>query len=282
MLASLRSSLAAYHRGVKTRCWVMTIAVLVSACKGEFGAYATEPREVTLVEPGSEPRRALAYAMSADRRDAKVSLTVGALSPDPGSFAAIALTATVAWTRGERASDRVRYDFRIRDLAPRRDPTMGDDEWKIVRTIYDAFERVTGRARVNAAGAVELVQTGGKPTLPSWLGLLHLAIVPLPDAPVGAGARWRTRQSITTQDGTRGDETREYELLSIDGEQFVVRMSGQVVFADVTATLSGDVTVKLADALPASAKLQYVMRMEIEGEPLTPGDAGGMMFTIDR
>jgi hypothetical protein len=260
----------------------MTVALLVTGCKGEFGAYATEHREVTLVEPGREPRRALTYAMSADRRDAKVSLTVGPLPPDPGSSAAIALTATVAWTRGDRANDRVRYEFRIRDLLPRRDPSMSDDEWKVVGQIYNAFEGVSGRARVSPAGALDLAQTGGVSTLPSWLGLLHLAIVPLPDAPVGVSARWRTRQSITTQDGTRGDETREYELLSIDGEQIAVRMSGQVVFPELTATLSGDLVVKLADALPASAKLKYVLRMELAGEALPSSDEGGMIFIIDR
>lgn len=259
----------------------MAVAMLVTACKGEFGAYATDPREVTLVEPGREPRRALAYAMSTDRRDAKVSLTVGPLTPDPSSVAAIALTATVAWMRGDRTSDRVRYEFRIRDLAPRRDPTMGDDEWKIVRSIYDAFEGVAGRARVNPAGAVDLAQTGGVSTLPSWLGLLHMAIVPLPDVPVGVSARWRTRQSITTQDGTRGDETREYEVMSLEGEQLTVRLSGQILFPEATATLSGELTVKLTDALPASAKLQYALRMKLEGEMITGDDPSGVIFMIE-
>jgi hypothetical protein len=126
--------------------WVVAL-VLAAGCGGKTGEtgeghFATEPRTVTLVAPGDEPRRQLAYAMTAPRHDAKVTLAVG-----DRQHSALAFRATLRW---QRRGDG--YTLAVADLVPQRHATMQDDEWALVRSIYEGFEDVTASVRASAAG----------------------------------------------------------------------------------------------------------------------------------
>ena len=235
----------------------------------EYGVFAEAPREVTLLDPGAEPRRALAYRMHRARREARVGFTVGA--PETGRGAAppaIALLATLVWTRGGPPGAAAPYDFALRDLEPALPADMSGEERAIVGSIHRMFGAVTGRVHAGAAGPLRLAQTAGMPTQPSWMWLLHAAMVPLPAEPVGPGARWRSRQSITTPEGLTGVEEREVELISFDGERARVQVTGTVSFApaegaadevavvDARLETSGSALVDPADPLPDSASLE--------------------------
>jgi hypothetical protein len=260
----------------------------------EFNAYGTAPREVELVSSGGEPRRVLAYAMSGGPREARVALASGSRHAGK-ELMSIALDATLQWSRGGASGDRERYELEFRDAQATRDPTMSDDEWGVVRSIHQAFGRVAGRARIGRHGDLDLAQTRGLTTQPSWLYLLHLAVVPLPVDPVGAGARWRTRQPLTADDGTAGIEDRTYELIAFDGDTLTVQLSGRGVYTpdtagsanprapeQVTLAFTGELAIDLADPLPRSAALGVEQRMHIPAPAGAPEVVGVVRFAIDR
>ena len=277
----------------RSLCLVLVVS-LGSACSSKGtgeGAYATEPRVVTLVQPGAEPRRALAYAFSQPRREAAVSLDVG--TPEMSS---ISLRGTLVWARTKQAADRVDHAFRFRDVTGRRDPTMGDSEWSVVKGIYSGFEAVTGIAHVARGGAVTFEQTGGLPTTPSWLAMLHVALTPFPTEAVGTGARWRSQQPIKSADGTPGIDEREYELVSIDGDRLELRVTGRTTYqpasgtesnqdlklVEATLALSGDLELTLDDALPRSAAFELRPHLRFEPSHAMPESVGLVRFAIGR
>ena len=254
----------------------------------EYGVFADAPREVTLLARGAEPRRALAYRMHRARREARVGFTVGAPGTGRGAAPpAIALLSTLVWTRSGPPGAGATYDFALRDLEPALPADMSDEERAIVGSIHAMFGKVTGRVHAGAAGPTRLAQTGGLPTQPSWMWLLHAAMVPLPAEPVGPGARWRSRQTLTTPEGLTGVEEREGELVSFDGERARVKVTGTVSFVPPAATAgemavvgarletSGSALVDPADPLPASASLQIRQSTRFQLPGLAAPDQDG-------
>jgi hypothetical protein len=269
---------------------VLLALTLLAACGDRYTPYATEPRELTLDSPGKEPRRLIAYPLTSERRDTTMTLAVGAADGDE-MISALAMTASVRWSGGARDGNRATYELHIDRVTPRRDPTMGDEEWSSVRKIYEAFEDVSVRARVTAAGAVDLQQTRGKHTTPDWTGLLHMAIVPLPTEPVGPGARWRTRQSLGKEGDTSSVEERTYELDAIDGDRLVLRVSEQITYTTsavaannahavpLETRTSGTLTVQLSSVLPAAVKLESRLKIGLVGDVVE--SAGLTRFAIE-
>jgi hypothetical protein len=95
--------------------------------------------------------------------------------------------------------------------------------------------------------------------------------LPLPEEPVGVGAKWEAKMPIKTQ-GMTLDQVATYELVSLDGEQLNAKstisqnasnqkienpsMPGiKVDLTKMTTTATGNTTLDLTHAVPASASI---------------------------
>jgi hypothetical protein len=242
----------------------------------EGASYGDAPRTVSLEHAGTEPRRVVTYAMTGPKREPPMSIAVVIPDGRGNEMASLALRAKLVWVPAGPRGDRTRHDFRVSDLVPTRDPTMGDDEWRFVGTLYKAFEQVTGRAYVSATGETRVAQVDGLPTTPSVPALVHTAIVPLPAAPIGLGARWHTEQALPPGMGAE-QENRTYELIAVAGDTLTVQLVGQL---SITASapgagvavdgfrITGEIVIDLADPLPRSALIEHALEASAPSQDL--------------
>lgn len=128
---------------------------------------------------------------------------------------------------------------------------------------------------VDASGSVGEIETSFPddidPTLSEGLQLGDRASdqmsVPLPDEPVGIGARWRTTQT-TDLNGVKATLTTEYELIEVDGDLFhlVSTLSQALSVADGEATGSGWIRQQIGGLAPIESSNESDGTYEVEEE----------------
>ncbi|HVK86918.1 MAG TPA: hypothetical protein VM513_22520 [Kofleriaceae bacterium] len=272
--------------------FTMLVVSAIAACGSGSGStdteftYATEPREVTIASPGAEPRQTVAYAMNGPRASARISLETGTARDGEIDDDGLGFTAKLEWSRTTSDAGRAIYSFRARDVVSNRRLDMSEDERKVVETIDKALASVVGQARVTRSGDLELVQLAGMSTLPSWLGILHEVIVPLPSSPVGVGARWHTKQQLTADGSTVIDE-RDYEVLEIDGDTLRVLVVGRATTkgnpkAEMAIDTRGEAVIDLADPLPRSATLLSKQHLKFADVPDDDGTPHLVRLTLEH
>ncbi|MBI5533326.1 MAG: hypothetical protein HY898_11455 [Deltaproteobacteria bacterium] len=169
--------------------------------------------QVKLLEPGEEPRQSLRYRFHADRPETvwmdlqmAMGMEVGASkqpeTQTPGMRMAMRLTPKEISKEG-----RMRYDFRIESIEVLRDPLARPDMVAAVEQQTRPLVGLSGSAEVDPRGmthAVQFVPLAGTPN-PAFQGLidnLRQSIrnisSPLPEEPVGKGARWEISIPLET------------------------------------------------------------------------------------
>jgi|GEM_PF-1048018 len=110
-----------------------------------------------------------------------------------------------------------------------------------------ASGRISDRGVTTLAGFAGAEPEGPMKTLLEGFreSLVQLA-VPLPEEPVGVGARWQVEQ-VVPQGGMRIRQTTIFDVVSLDGEQVVAR---------VTLTQAAEPGEASAEGLPPGAKLE--------------------------
>lgn len=282
------------ERGTRSPLWVLVVLLSIGACeKGEkkspepqqpakpLQSFGTAPPTVTLLEEGREPRRTLAYAPSGGRRKAKLSWTLS----QPGMpQASMNMKLTVDW-RSPAASTGA-WQFAVEKAEPgAMPPDASEEEQQVIKSVYAMFAQVKGRVEASGSGHFQFHQTGGVPTQPSLLWLLHALVVPFPGEAIGEGARWKVSQQLT-QRGLEGKSVRHYQLTRLADETVGVRVEGttewrpgtaskssQIGLGSVSETLEGELTTDLTDPLPASGRLTLAQEIVMKLPPSGPGSA---------
>ncbi len=179
------------------------------------------PKVVTLLAAGAEPRAPLRYtptvgAVERGRIVLRMSsrMEIGGM-PVPLELPPLALDVRVLPTAVGPAGDfRFAYEVTGIGTTPdgELDPAIAGELRGMVGTRADVHLSATGRR----LGATYAVPDGAPPTLLDNLQRsLHDATAPLPEAPVGIGARWETRETVT-ENGIRVQRTTTMTLRALD------------------------------------------------------------------
>ena len=237
---------------------------------------------LALLDDGHEPRRALRYPSDPPPpQKMSLSLHVAMKMEVPGSpvppVSMPGLRLLIDLTGRDRDGE-VRYEFTVTDAdltgAEAAHPSLVAAMRKGVGSLVGA----TGTVSVDPRGFQRELSIG----LPSSLGQeltqfmnsAKLAIgqmaVPLPEEPIGVGAKWQVEETIA-QDGIQVRQKTYYELLAIDGPRVQIRtqtvQSAEQQRAAVPGLPSG-VSAKVVSLRGAGAG-----ETEIDLRRLVPGSA---------
>lgn len=227
-----------------------------------FGAGATT---VVIEAPGDEPRQKLRYAPEAIARTPKLSVE---LAPPRGPTLLLALDLAY-----RSADDGMVFSVEDASVSSEGGPPRGPQQAMFDR-MRAGFLRVKGDATAVEGRTPRLTQNQGQWTTPPVPWLMHSLMVPLPDDPVGTGAKWTVDQPIDAS-GRKGRSARKYEIVSDDDGRLTVKIVGRDVWkaaggkADGTTDLSGTVTLSPSDPLPTEGELRIVEKVEATGKAPT-------------
>jgi hypothetical protein len=190
--------------------------------------------ELALLDDGREPRRPLRYpAEPPDQQRMSLKLKVGMKMEVPGSpIPPVTLPGLrlIVDLTGKRQQDSARYDFTVADAdlvaADAAPPGIVAEMRKGLPTLVGA----SGSIVIDERGGVRELELGLPPEVGAELGQFmnaaRLAIgqmaVPLPEAPIGVGAKWEVQDTVQ-QDGVRVRQKTYYELLALDATRAQVR-----------------------------------------------------------
>lgn len=188
------------------------------------------PKVVTLLAAGAEPRAPLRYtptvgAVERGRIVLRMSsrMEIGGV-PVPLDLPPLALDVRVLPTAvGPNGDFRFAYEVTGIGTTPdgELDPAIAGELQGMVGLRADVHLSATGRR----LGATYAVPDGAPPTLLDNLQRsLNDATAPLPDAPVGVGARWETRETVT-ENGVRLQRTTTTTLRALDDRRATLDVS---------------------------------------------------------
>ncbi len=220
---------------------------------------------MSVQEAGAEPRRAMRYHPGAIERAPKLAVE---LAPPRGPTLRIALGLDY-----RSAGDGMAFGVTEAAVNSVGGPAAGPQKAMFER-MRGGFAGVKGEASMVDGRQPRVTQNEGQWTTPPVPWLMHTMMVPLPDEPIGEGAKWTVEQAIDAS-GRKGRSTRRYELERDEDGQLTVTIGGGDVWkaaggkADGTTTLSGRATVSVADPLPTSAEVHVVEKVEATGKAPT-------------
>ena len=284
--------------------------VLVSLlCAAE--ARAEEPVRVRLVEPGRAPLKVLRYRARAGQT-AHVSMTMKmgmavkvagqALpsTPVPEMRCGIAVKVTEVTPAGD-----IKYDFQYDGFEVVSDPATPPAVLEAMRKLLAPIKGLRGHGVITSRGFAQEgrveVPPDADPQLKQMIEGLQQSMkqfsAPMPEEPVGVGARWETTYEIS-QRGLRVDQVAKNELKSMEGDRLALAVvltqsappqpmklpelpaSARMDLVSLASSGEGTSALDLAGLIPTSAavKLQMLMktRMQIGEQP-----AQDMEMTMD-
>jgi hypothetical protein len=229
---------------MRARLAVLTLALV--ACRQHHVITTT----TTLVDPGAEPRRKLAYTPVATDRVVR--------------FADAFDGATTLW-----------FDARWRTAA---DGTAsltvvgtGADGKSDTDEISAKFKGATATTKIGPAG-FGAIRRDGINLMPSPENALVSSGVPLPADAVGLGARWRTVETGEFQ------RTWDYTLTRLVGQELDVHVALVSPGSLMSVSLDGDVTVDLSDPLARTLKEVQTRTVHLDGGAQSMSDT----LTVER
>ncbi len=189
------------------------------------------PSTVELLEAGKAPRKALRTTFEAG---AKQSLRVESHWTVSSLYGPLISTTAVMpslvyelETEAKEASDEgARFDFRVTEVTAKSSKGVKPAETEGVKKAAGSLKGVTGSFSINARGIVEQFAIDA-PSDASLLAsdlidqikqAIRLSSLPLPEEPVGKGAKWTATQVIE-QRTAKISHTSTFELVGVKGER---------------------------------------------------------------
>jgi len=189
------------------------------------------PPTVELLDAGKAPRKALRTTFEAG---AKQSLRVESDSTVETVYGPIVKVTTVMpslvyelETEAKEASNEgARFDFQVKSVTAKSSKGVKPAQVEAAKKVGDSLEGATGSFSINARGMVEALAIDA-PSVDSMLAsdmidqikqAIRLCSLPLPEEPVGKGAKWTATQVIE-QRTAKIKHTSTFELVGVKGER---------------------------------------------------------------
>lgn len=198
-------------------------------------AQARQRPVITLLDPGAEPRRALRYRLTEGAREALVMRTnlIIDTTTDGTPAPTIEYPPVVMNLRLHIASkpsdSEARYTFALASVDVEDAPGVLPEVLETMRQHFRAVTGMTGSAHVDTRGFNWDARMDLPPDMtPAVQQMMDSAAqnmdqvsAPLPEEPVGQGARWELRQTIE-QNGVTLQQTTLFELIELDGTRGIL------------------------------------------------------------
>lgn len=251
--------------------------------------------DVELLDPGAEPRRPLAIDAGAGARqsvEVEVGMTMG-LDLDGESIPAETIPATSTTLDFEllEHSHESRVLSRV-VLAGAAIVDLGSDleRLKMVNSQFQRQDPVGRKGTIlhgRNRGVVEVdfpIPAGASPILRHYFGNVRQALrqltVPLPDEPIGAGARWSASEPLEMT-GMRLTQNANYELKELAEDRAVVAVQADLYaepqllelpnmppgarceLLSLEGRAHGDLTLVSGAPFPTAGELVYELRLQV-------------------
>ncbi len=249
-------------------------------------ARAAGQGEVRLLDPGAEPRQVLRlHPKAGDKQTTSMELKLG-MNMKLGDVE----------TPMKLPAMNMTMDVTVQSVSPEGDITyqmvMGDttvsEEAGTMPQVADAIKAALGGVkglsstlkisnRGVSRGVDMSVPSGADPQMRQALDQMKESFArmaaPLPEEPVGKGARWESKTPVKSQ-GMTINQAASYELVSIDGEQINVKstvtqhaanqkienpaMPGvKLDLTKMAGSGTGDMVINLGQVVPVGGKLDF-------------------------
>jgi hypothetical protein len=188
------------------------------------------PATVSLLSPGAEPRTRLRYRIAADHK-AALTMTMEMSMLPTMQLPAITLTANVGVTGVAPAGD-IAYDLAFTGMTAETGPGMDPSVVAMMQAASSEIVAVKGVAVVSDRGLARstkvdmdsVTDPSLRQTLASLSSSIENLVLPLPEEPIGVGARWEIRQAVRVNDAHTFQRT-ECELVSMEAGRATVRLA---------------------------------------------------------
>jgi hypothetical protein len=249
-------------------------------------ATSTGSTQIKLLDPGAEPRKVLRFHPKAgDKQSMVLTMKIGMAfkageMPEqpiklPTMKLVMDLTVKDVGTNGD-----ITYDIVTSDASITEEPDVVAQAAEAMKHAMGAIKGVGGTGMLSSRGVSKgadiKAPEGTDPQVNQVVDqikeMVSRVIIPLPEEPVGAGAKWETKMPIKSQ-GISLNQTATLQLVSIDGERGTAKnsftqsaphqkiqssmMPGTTVdLTKMTGHGTGEITFDLAQILPPESKAE--------------------------
>lgn len=238
---------------------------------------------LTLIDAGSEPRKILSlHPTVGDKQAVNVTVKMSMATTMAGNAMPAAKIPAVQMTMGVEvknvaADGEVTYAMNFSDATMATDPNAPATAVAAMQGALAGMKGVTGTGKVSTNGIMGDVQMKLPPGATvqarqfadQMKESMSGSFIPLPAEAVGPGAKWEYKSKNKSQ-GMIIDETDDYELVSVDGDQAVVRSTltqsaaNQMIenpalpgmkmnVTQLVGTGTGSITLNLGQLMPLKA-----------------------------
>lgn len=272
------------------------------SARGGAGAQPGKQPVITLLDPGAEPRRALRYRLTEGAREALVmrtNLTIDTSAdgvPAPTvEYPPVVMNLSLH-IASKPSDSQARYTFALESVDVEDAPGVRPEVLESMRQHFRAVTGMTGSAHVDTRGfnwdARMDVHRDMTPTIQQMMDSASQSMdqvsAPLPEEPVGQGARWELQQTIE-QNGVTLQQKTLFELTELDGTRGILTTritqhagrqpmavpsvpAGTAEMLSLDSTGSGRIYFDLDRLVPRSTldmRSDYSLRITSNGAPQT-------------
>ena len=212
-----------------------------AAPKTQAGAASSAPKaesiaRIEVLEPGAEPRTVLRYHPKVGDKHTlnmllKMSMAMNVANTETPQMKMPRMSMTMDTTvTGISQEGDISYEMLMTDAGVADDPDATPMLASAMKNSVQSFKGVSGKGTMSNRGISEKTEMklppGADPQVRQMMDSIKESIssgtVLLPEEAVGAGAKWRVKQTRGAQ-GMSIDETTTYELQSLDKDQLTAK-----------------------------------------------------------
>jgi len=248
---------------------------------------STSSTQVKLLEPGSEPRKALRFHPKAGDKQSMVmtmkmgmAVKVGDMPEQAIKLPAMKLVMDMT-VKDVASSGDITYDIVTSDASISDEPDVIAQVAEAMKNAVGGMKGIGGTGTISSRGISKgtdiKVPEGADPQVKQFVDQMKETMSrvasPLPEEPVGAGAKWEIKMPIKSQ-GMTLNQTATYELVSLEGDRGSAKTSvtqtasnqkiqnpmmpgTKVDLTKLTGHGTGQLTFDLAQILPPEASVEF-------------------------
>lgn len=267
--------------------------------------------QVKLLEPGAEPRKALRFhPKPGDKQSMLMTMKIGMdikmgeMENPPVKLPVMKLAMDVT-VKDVASNGDISYDIVTTDASVVDDPDVIPQVADAMKNALAGIKGLGGKGVVSSRGISKGAEVkapeGADPQVSQFVDQIRETIsrvvTPLPEEPVGAGAKWEARMPIKSQ-GITLNQKETSELASIDGDHGSVKTSvsqtasnqkiqnpmmpgTKVDLAKMSGNGTGEVTFDLGRILPPEASGQFHQEMSMSVAASNGGQKQNLAMKLD-
>jgi hypothetical protein len=257
----------------------------------ESKSASTGSGQVKLLEPGAEPRKVLRFHPKAgDKQSMVLTMKIG-MTVRAGEMPEQAIKLpTIKFVMDVTIKDvgtngDITYNIVTSDASVTEEPDVIAQVAEAMKNAMGAMKGVGGTGRVTSRGVSKGTEIkapeGADPQVNQFVEqmkeMMSRVVLPLPEEPVGAGAKWEIKMPIKSQ-GVTLNQSVALQLVSVDGERGTAKtsftqtaprqkiqnpmMPGTTVdLTKMTGQGTGEMTFDLAQLVPSESSAQLQQEM---------------------